>query len=64
MAREVHAGGPYAVSLVPEPADSLFASYGIALQRSFQLVQASGVNLWYTEDHKRFSMLHRSRSSS
>ncbi len=64
MVREVHAGGPYAVSRVPEPAGALFASYGIALQHSFELVQASGVNLWYTEDHKTFSMLHRSRSAS
>ena len=62
MVREVHAGGPYAISRVPEPASALFASYGTALQHSFELVQASGVNLWHTEHRGRLGLSGAPRS--
>ena len=61
IAREVHAEGVCTVSKVPEPVGTLFASSGRALEHALALVQAGAVNLWYTEDHKTFTLLQRSR---
>ena len=63
IAREVHAEGVCTVSKVPEPVGALFASYGRALEHALALVQSDTVNFWYTENHKTFTLLQRSRPS-
>ena len=63
IARELHVEGVCTVSKVPEPVGTLFASYGRALEHALALVQSGAVNLWYTEDHKTFTLLQRSRPS-
>ena len=63
IAREVHAEGVCTVSKVPEPVGALFASCGRALEHALALVQSDTVNFWYTENHKTFTLLQRSRPS-
>ena len=63
IAREVHVEGVCTVSKVPEPVGALFASYGRVLEHALALVQSGAVNFWYTEDHKTFTLLQRSRPS-
>jgi hypothetical protein len=59
--RELSPKGPCTISRIPEPAHVLFGSYEAALQQAEAQAKQLGVDLWYTEDHRRFRAVRRFR---
>ena len=62
--REVSSRGPCTVSRVPEGAHGLYGTYEAAVRQGEALAQQEHCDLWYTEDHKTFTLVRSFRSSS